>query len=61
MRLSHSYFATEPIKAGDRTNKRKGQVRPRKVENVERTHKDKFSWSRCSIQHVLQCNGSVKD
>ena len=30
------------------------------VENVERTHKDKFSWSRCSIWHVLQCNSSVR-
>ena len=29
-------------------------------ENVERTHKDQFSWSRCFIQHVLQCNNSVK-
>ena len=25
-------------------------------EMVERTYQDKFSWSRCSILHILQCN-----
>ena len=23
--------------------------------------KERMKWSRCSIRHVLQCNGSVKD
>ena len=48
-------LATEPIKGGG------GEVRPRQLENVKRTHKDKFSWSRYSTQYVLQCNGSAKD
>ena len=36
-------------KNGDRTDKKRRQVRQRQVENVERTHKDKCSWSGCSI------------
>ena len=39
-------MATELIK--------RRQVRSWQVENVERTHKDKFSWSRCFIRYVLQ-------
>ena len=61
MRSSHSDLVTEMIKTGDRTNKRRGQGRLQQAENVKRTHKDKFSWSRCSIQHVFQRSGSVKD
>ena len=45
----------------DRTDNRRRQVRPWQVENVKRTHEDKFSRSRCSIRYVLQCKGSVKD
>ena len=48
------------FKNGDRIDKRRRQVRQWQVENVERTHKNKFSWSGCSIQHVLQCNSNVK-
>ena len=28
---------------------------------MKRTHKGEFSWPKSSMQHVLQCNGSVKD
>ena len=34
---------------GNRTIKKRRKVRLWQVENVERTNKDKFSWSRCSI------------
>ena len=37
------------FKNGDRIDKRRRQVRQWQVENVERTHKNKFSWSRYSI------------
>ena len=48
-------------KNGNRTVKKRRKVRLWQVENVERTNKDKFSWSRCSIWHGLQCNACVKD
>ena len=45
----------------EKFDKKRRQVRQWQVENVERMHKDKFSWSRRSTRYVLQCNGSVKD
>ena len=36
------------------TDKRRRQVRLWQVENVEKTHKDQFSWSRRSMQ--FNCN-----
>ena len=48
-------------KTGDRINKRRRQVSLWQVEKVEKTHKNKFSWSGRSIPYVLQFNGSVKD
>ena len=42
-------------------NEVESQLRQWQVENGERTHKDKFSWSRCSIRHALQRNSTVKD
>ena len=36
-------------KNGDRTDKKRRQVRQWQVEDVERTRKGKLSWSRCSI------------
>ena len=37
------------FKNGDRIDKRRRQVRQWQVENVERTHKNKSSWSGCSM------------
>ena len=47
-------LATEPIKG-------EGKNVHYKLKKVERMHKNKFSWSRCFMRYVLQCNGSVKD
>ena len=55
MRLSHIC-----LKNGGRTNKKRKQVRQWQVKNVERTHEDKFSWSRCPYDMYWNATAVLK-
>ena len=47
-------LVTEPIK-------KESRYVNGKLKTWKKRHKNKFSWSNCSIRHALQCNGCAKD